>query len=217
MSITRCPFCNNKRLCELRNNYKKCSACNKKFSVRKVEADLKIIEYFCNNLNANKASKLLNKNYRTIQNRYMIFRKLIANYLENEYYELPRGNSPYEEFHYFTDRKKRNKKKSFYEAINIIGFYSNKRIYTLLMPRLNYLQDEVSLKSYEDYLRWHKLSSRDSYMTSLCVFWKYLEENLKKYKGVDEKNFFFYLKECEFKFNYLQNEQIDILKEIYFK
>ena len=70
--------------------------------------------------------------------------------------------------------------------------------------------------NFENYLKWHKIYSQNSYTTPLNVFWKYLEENLKKYKGIDERNFFYYLKECEFKFNYLQNKQIEILKDIYY-
>ena len=111
----------------------------------------------------------------------------------------------------------RNKKKSLYDAVNIIGFYSNKKIFTLLMPRLPVYNNEEDTKTFENYLKWHKIHSKNAYSTPLNIFWKYLEENLKKYKGVDDENFFYYLKECEFKFNYLQNKQIEILKELYFK
>lgn len=112
--------------------------------------------------------------------------------------------------------KKKIKKKSLYNAINIIGFYSNEKIYTLLMPKLPVYNNEEDNKTFENFLRWHKVFSKDSYSTPLNIFWKYLEKNLRKYKGIDEENFFFYLKECEFKFNYLQNEQIKILKNLYF-
>ena len=46
--------------------------------------------------------------------------------------------------------------------------------------------------------------------------WKFLEKNLKKYKGVEEENFFFYLKECEFRFNYSKEEQLEIIENIYY-
>ena len=216
MEIIYCPFCNIKRLYNLKNNYKKCSSCGKKFSIRKLEIDLTIIEFFCNNINANRCAKILNINYRTVQNRYTLFRKLIATFLENEHYSSIQDNSSYEEFYYFTNREKMNKKKSLYDAINIIGFYSNKKIFTLLMPKLPVYNNEEDTKKFEKYLKWHKIYSQNSYTTSLNVFWKYLEENLKKYKGVNDENFFYYLKECEFKFNYLQNKQIEILKKLYF-
>ncbi len=217
MEIKLCPYCKSKRLYTLKNNYKKCSFCNKKFSPKKIETDYTIIEFFCNNINANKCAKILDINYRTVQNRYTLFRKLITNFLEEEHYASIQDNSSYEEYYYFTNREKKNKKKSLYDAINILGFYSNRRIFTLLMPKLPTYDNEEDSKSFEKYLKWHKIHSQNSYTTPLYVFWKYLEENLKKYKGVDKENFFFYLKECEFKFNYLQNKQIEILKEIYYK
>lgn len=217
MEIKYCPYCDSKRLYNLQDNYKKCSSCNRKFSTRKIETDHRIIEFFCNNISANRCAKILKINYRTVQNRYMFFRKLIANFLENEHYNSINDNSSYEEFYYFTNREKKNKKRSLYNAINILGFYSNKRIFTLLMPKLprhNTIEDD---KEFEKYLKWHRIYSQYSYSTPLNVFWKYLEENLKKYKGVNESNFFYYLKECEFKFTYLQNKQIEILKTIFYK
>ena len=215
--IKRCPYCDNRHLYNLQDNYKKCSSCKKKFSIKKLETDITVIEFFCNQISANKCAKLLNVNYRTIKNRYNIFRKLISNYLEENYQTLPKDNSSYEEFYYFNDKQKKEKKKSLYEAINIIGFYSNKKIYTLLMPRLPLYNNEEDNKTFENYLKWHRIFSKDSYSTPLNIFWKYLEKNLRKYKGIDDENFFYYLKECEFKFNYLQNEQIQILKNLYFK
>lgn len=217
MDIISCPYCKSKRLYNLQNNYKKCSYCTRKFSIKKIQTDYTIIDFFCNNINANKCAKILNINYRTVQNRYLIFRKLIATYLENEHYNSILDNSSYEEFYYFTSKEKKKKNKSLYNAINIIGFYSNRKIFTLLMPKLPEYNNQEDNQTFEKYLRWHKIYSQYSYSTPLNIFWKYLEENLKKYKGVNEKNFFLYLKECEFKFNYLQNKQIEILKEIYFQ
>jgi transposase-like protein len=45
-------------------------------------------------------------------------------------------------------------------------------------------------------------------------FWNFLETYLRKYKGVKSENFIYYLKEAEFKFNYTQEEQREILKNI---
>lgn len=217
MKIDNCPFCKSKRLYTLQNDYKKCSSCHKKFSLKKLNTDYTVIELFCNSISANKCAKLLNLNYRTIQNRYMLFRKLITLYLEEIHYSMPIDNSSHEEFYYFTNKQKKDKKKSLYDAINIIGFYSNKKIFTLLMPKLPEYNNVEETKTFENYLKWHKIHSINSYSTPLSIFWKYLEENLKKYKGINEENFFYYLKECEFKFNFLQNKQIEILKDLYFK
>ncbi|RXJ68184.1 hypothetical protein CRV08_07975 [Halarcobacter ebronensis] len=212
-----CPYCNSKRIYHLKDENKKCSVCKRKFSPRKIDTDLRVIEFFCNNINANSCANRLKLNYRTVQNRYMLFRKLVAYYLEEQHYSSILDNSSYEEYYYFTNRQKRDKKRSLYEAVNIIGFYSNRKVFTLLMPKLRRYDRGEDNKSFENYLKWHKIYSQYAYSTPLSVFWKYLEENLKKYKGITEDNFFYYLKECEFKFNYLQNMQIEIIKKLYFK
>lgn len=211
-----CPYCKSRRVYNLKNDYKKCSSCRRKFSPRKIETDLRVIELFCNNINANSCAKILKVNYRTVKNRYTLFRRLIAYYLQEEHYNTIHDNSSYEEYYYFTNRQKKDKSRSLYEAINIIGFYSNKKVFTLLMPKLTKYNTVEDTKSFESYLKWHKIYSQYAYATPLSVFWKYLEENLKKYKGINEENFFYYLKECEFKFNYLQNKQIEVLKDLYY-
>lgn len=217
MNLKFCPFCGGRTLYILEDDYRKCKDCTKKFSLKKYETDIDVINYFCNNINANTASIQLRLNYRTIQNRYTIFRKLIANYLDEQYHSQANDNTSFEEYYYFTTKFKNKKKRSLFDAINIIGFYSNKKIFTLLMPKLPKSENDSKNRDYEYYLRWHKLYSQNSYKTPLNIFWKYLEENLKKYKGVSEENFFLYLKEAEFKFNYLQNQQIEILKDLYYK
>lgn len=216
INISICPFCNHQKLYTLNNEYRKCQKCKKKFSLKKHDTDLKAIYYFCNSINANSTSKILKVNYRTMQNRYMLFRKLIASFLEDRYNNSIKDNTAYEEYYYFTSKHKNRKKRSLFDAISIIGFYSNKQIYTLLMPKLPKYSSSENSKDYEYYLRWHKLNSENAYKTPLNIFWKYLESNLKKYKGIDERNFFYYLKESEFKFNYLYNDQIEILKKLYF-
>ena len=49
--------------------------------------------------------------------------------------------------------------------------------------------------------------------STITMNWKFLEDNLKKYKGFDENNFFYYLKESEFTFLplYSFNQQKDII------
>lgn len=212
-----CPKCNTPRLYTLENGYKKCPHCHHKFSLKKYEQDLAVIEHFCSNINASQSAAVLQVNYRTVANKYMLFRKLIAQYLEELYHTQIHSENSYEEHYYFTQRQKNKKRKSLYEAINIIGFYSNGMIFTLLMPKLTKTLLQEHDKSFEKYLSWHKLQSQDAYKTPLKVFWVYLEKNLKKYKGIQEENFFYYLKECEFKYNFVLHQQIEILKNLYFK
>ena len=215
MILDKCPYCNCGNLYKLKNSYLKCKDCSKKISPKKYSLDLKIIDLFCDDYNALEASKLLNINYRTVQNRYTFFRKLCTTYLDNLYQNSVQEKSSYEEHYFFTKKDKIKKKKSIYDAINIIGFYSNEMVYTLLMPPLPKPIHDVEDKSFEKYLQWHKIYSAENQTSVLRDFWLFLDEFMKKYKGINSGNFIYYLKECEFKFNFTKTEQKRIIKDIF--
>ena len=208
-----CQNCNNTTFYTLANDYIKCKTCAKKYSLKKLQKDDLIIIQFCENKNALKISKELELNYKTIKDRFDIFRKKIALFLENEYNHSIKDYNEYEEFYYIKEREKKKKKKSLSESINIMGFYSNKKVYTLLMPKIGRRAFDIE-DGFIQYLNWNKIHSLNSHQTNLNIFWKFLEDNLKKYKGFEEDNFFYYLKESEFKFNYTKDEQIEILRNL---
>ena len=208
-----CQNCNNTTFYTLANDYIKCKTCAKKYSLKKLQKDNLIIIQFCENKNALQVSKELEVNYKTIKDRFDIFRKKIALYLENAYNNSIHDYNEYEEFYYIKEREKKKKKKSLSESINIMGFYSNKKVYTLLMPKIGRRAFDIE-DGFIQYLNWNKIHSLNSHQTNLNIFWKFLEDNLKKYKGFEEDNFFYYLKESEFKFNYTKDEQIEILRNL---
>ena len=208
-----CQNCNNTTFYTLANDYIKCKTCAKKYSLKKLQKDNLIIIQFCENKNALKISKELELNYKTVKDRFDIFRKKIALFLEHEYNNSIHDYNEYEEFYYIKEREKKKKKKSLSESINIMGFYSNKKVYTLLMPKIGRRAFDIE-DGFIQYLNWNKIHSLNSHQTNLNIFWKFLEDNLKKYKGVEEDNFFYYLKESEFKFNYKKDEQIEILRNL---
>ncbi len=208
-----CQNCNNTTFYTLANDYIKCKTCAKKYSLKKLQKDDLIIIQFCENKNALKISKELELNYKTVKDRFDIFRKKIALFLEHEYNNSIHDYNEYEEFYYIKEREKKKKKKSLSESINIMGFYSNKKVYTLLMPKIGRRAFDIE-DGFIQYLNWNKIHSLNSHQTNLNIFWKFLEDNLKKYKGFEEDNFFYYLKESEFKFNYTKDEQIEILRNL---
>lgn len=208
-----CQNCNNTTFYTLANDYIKCKTCAKKYSLKKLQKDDLIIIQFCENKNALKISKELELNYKTVKDRFDIFRKRIALFLEHEYNHSIKDYNEYEEFYYIKEREKKKKKKSLSESINIMGFYSNKKVYTLLMPKIGRRAFDIE-DGFIQYLNWNKIHSLNSHQTNLNIFWKFLEDNLKKYKGFEEDNFFYYLKESEFKFNYTKDEQIEILRNL---
>jgi len=210
-----CNNCKNNTFYTLANEYIKCKKCAKKYSLKKLKKDEDIIDGFLENKTALELSKELNLNYKTIKNRYNEIRYKLSQFLEFEYNSMPKDYSEYEEYYYFTQKQKATNVKSLYEAINIIGFYSNDKVYTLLMPNLKHRRESNS-EGFEEYLNWHRIYSKESYKTKLYDFWKYLEENLKRYNGISYENFFYYLKEYEFKFNYDKQNQEEILNKLFF-
>jgi transposase-like protein len=208
-----CKHCKNDTFYQLQNDYIKCKSCTKKYSLKKLKTDENILIGFWQNKTALELSKDLNLNYKTIKARFDELRYKLSKFLEEEYFKIPKDYSEYEEFYYFSKKQKLLNIKSLYEAVNIIGFYSNEKVYTLLMPNLKHRRESKN-EGFEEYLSWHKIYSKESYKTKLYDFWKFLEENLKKYKGVEYDRFFFYLKECEFKFNYEKEEQLEILRNL---
>ena len=208
-----CKNCGNETFYLLKDEYIKCKKCAKKFSLKKLKKDEEIILGFLENKTALQLSEELKLNYKTVKNKYDEIRFKLSKFLEDEYNKLPKDYSEYEEYYYFSQKQKLQNIKSLYEAINIIGFYCNERVYTLLMPNLKHRRESL-VEGFEEYLNWHKVYSKGSYKTKLYDFWKFLEKSLKKYKGIEYDNFFFYLKECEFRFNYEKEEQFKILKSI---
>ncbi len=209
-----CPNCKNKEFYTLANMYIKCKKCAKKLSLKKLEKDSLILKKFCENKTALEISNELELNYKTIKDRFDAIRQKIAIFSEETYNNSIKINVEFEEFYYLKEREKAKKRKSLSEAVNIIGFYSNDKVYTLLMPKVGNRAFDVE-DGFIQYLSWYKLHSKNSHQTKLNKFWKFLEKNLKKHKGVDEDSFFYYLKEYEFKFNYKKSEQFEILKSLF--
>ncbi len=213
MDFNKCIFCQKTSLLVLKNSYLRCKTCKKKYSLKYLKQELKILELFCENFSANEASKKLALNYKTISQKYKFFRQICAIYLQNLYYKNKTNKNIYEEFYYFTKKQKLNKKKSLFEAINIIAFYENKRIFCILMPKLNKSGDYKSDKIFETYLSQRKIKENSLGNAKLKNFWLFLEKNLLKYKGINQENFFYYLKESEFKYNFSKTMAKKILQK----
>ena len=74
----KCIFCNKYGLYKLKDKRVKCKHCKKYYSLLKLKRDIQILYYFYLEVSARKTSKELNLNYKTVQSRFMQFRKLIA-------------------------------------------------------------------------------------------------------------------------------------------
>ena len=73
----KCQNCNNTNFYILANDYIKCKKCAKKYSLKKIEKDKQVAISFSQNKNALETSKELQLNYKTVKDRFDIYRKEI--------------------------------------------------------------------------------------------------------------------------------------------
>ncbi|NPA82461.1 MAG: transposase [Epsilonproteobacteria bacterium] len=217
----KCIYCKNKTYL-LKNGYRKCKVCKRKFSPLKVKKELSLIKCFCEDLNALKCSEKLNLNYITVKKRYDHFRKLIALFLEKEY-EKKKEVLEFDEYLYLQKSKRRDKKNIF-DAYNFLTFDYGGKVYNLLMPDLSRFKpsfledglDELYYQEFQRFLKIHRVAKLTSHKNQITKFWEFFEEFILKYKGINRDNFFYYLKEAEFKFNYSKQKQKEILQSLIF-
>ncbi len=206
----KCPFCNHNKLYLLKTKQLKCANCKKKFSIKKIEQQYKIIELFCDDFTAYQTAKTLLLNYQTVKNEYENLRKIIANFLENQF--VNKNVQEYDEYLYL--EKSKNSKLEILKAKNFLTFHYENSVYNLLMPEMN-RYNNLEPKELSRFISLNKISKKDKKETIIQNFWEFFESSIVKYRGVKEKNFFYYLKEIEFKFNYKKEQQMQILKMEY--
>ena len=216
----RCPYCNSKILYKLKSNRLKCSTCRRKFSPKKIHTDRDIISLFCQNFTAKKTAEKLKLNYVTVKKRYDDFRKLIALYLEEKY----DGKEIVEYDEYLYLEKSKNKiDENIFDAQNFLTFCFENRVFNLPMTDLHrykqeFLNDGLNKEYFREFSRnmmLNKIAKIQKLDNTITKFWIYFEKEILKYKGIKRENFFYYLKEIEFKFNYTLNERREILEKLY--
>jgi len=211
-----CPYCHHTITYTLKTKQKKCARCLRKFSEKKILFEKNIINLFCENYTINQCVQEKKLNYTTVKNRFDEYRKYIANFLESEYQN--KTVVEYDEYIYLEQSKKKVKKNIF-DAINFMTFHYENKVYNILMPNLyryknQFLNDEVDesyFKEFSKFMMLNKISKIQKRENIITRFWIFFEKSILKYKGIDKENFFYYLKEIEFKFNYTKEEQRNIL------
>jgi len=76
-------------------------------------------------------------------------------------------------------------------------------------------QIDLYYKELSKFLLFNKVAKLEKIDNNIQKFWQFLDEVISKYRGINENNFFYYLKEAEFKFNYKKDERFEILKNLY--
>ncbi len=221
ISRKSCFYCQ-APLYQLGDGRVKCSYCQKKYTPKRIEKQIILIEMFCKDFSALMVSKRLKINYLTVKRAFDDFRKKIALFLEEEYEKNRDNVLEYDEYIYL-EASKRNDKRFIFDGFDFLTFNYGNKVYNILMPPLDrykssFLKDgleEIYYKEFSKFLKLHRVAKINAHQNTITNFWSFLDSFFRKYKGVKRENFFFYLKEAEFKFNYPNfQERVEILKNL---
>ncbi len=140
--------------------------------------------------------------------------------MENRY--IGKEIIEYDEYIYL-EKNKKKAKENIFDAQNFLTFYFDDKIYNLPLTDLNQYKkeflndglDKAYFKEFSKNMMLNKIAKIQKIDNLITKFWLYFETEILKYKGIKRENFFYYLKEVEFKFNYTKDEQIEILIGLY--
>src|SRR3989344_8640353 len=133
----KCVFCDNNKLYRLKSKGKiKCKNCKKYYSLRKLRQDLEILYYFYLEISARKTAKEIELNYKTVQSKFMDFRKDIAVYCNAEVEKL-NGELELDES-YFGGKKKGKRGRGAKNKAIVFGILERKgKVYTAIVPNVS--------------------------------------------------------------------------------
>jgi ribosomal protein S26 len=218
-----CLYCHN-YVYKLSDGRIKCSKCSKKISLEKINKVMLIINSYVYDESALSLSKRSKLSYSSIQKYYETLRILSAQICEKEYEYVRMIKCEYEEY-YYLDNSKKLKREAIFDAHNFLTFDYSNHIYTILMPSLEqykkqFLQDSVQDSYIDEFNRFKrnaKIIKVNKHYNNIVSFWDYFEKTILKYKGIKNDSFIYFLKECEFKYNHIKDEAIELLVKEYFK
>jgi len=225
-----CIYCGKYKLYKLKDKRVKCKHCKRYYSLNKLKRDLLILYYFYLEISARRAANELIINYKTVQSRFMYFRKCISNYCELEarklYGELELDES------YFGGKRKGNRGRGAKNKAIVFGILERKgKVHTVIVQDVSAdtLMNEIKNKTkkgsvfYTD--GWKSYASLEQYgkhniidhdkelvnnhnhINGIEGFWSFAKERFHKYHGISKTNYPLYIKEMEFRFNH-RNENV---------
>ncbi|PHQ89759.1 MAG: hypothetical protein COB42_06305 [Sulfurimonas sp.] len=141
--------------------------------------------------------------YVTVQKHYLSFRQELALESDTLYQKNADRVTEYDEYLYLP--KSLKSKKNIHKAQHFLTLSYDEKIYTIMMPKTNRYSIEGSTE-YENallvkYLTFNKIAKLSKIENTITDFWNYFENFILQYKGVSDKQFIFYLKEAEWRFN----------------
>ena len=199
----------------------------------------KILKCFCEDLPSTKTAKILGFNRNTTDRYYNIFRKKIAKYSLSKKAEF--GEFELDES-YFGAKRIRGKKgrgaagktpvfgilkRDGKVFVSIVKNCSREELMPIIKGKILEgstihtdgwkAYDGLILNGYTHYRVYH---SHDEFSRGKChvngieSFWSFTKRRLVKFNGIASEKFNIYLKECEFRFNYKNENLYDIMIKI---
>lgn len=202
----KCIYCKSPNTYLLADKQRKCSKCKRKFSPKKIEREKELWRHFEQGYHARDASKLTKMHFATVQKYYEKFRRNIALYADEAYQRNSHQVTGYDEYLYLAKSLKAKENIGKFQHFLTLSY--NEKVYNIMMPKAkrsillsNTEQDDKLLFKYLTFNKIAKLSKAQSTITH---FWEFFENFILKYKGVSDEQFIFYLKEAEWRFNYVK-------------
>jgi len=192
---------------------------------------MQILYYFYLELSTKKTAKEMELDYGATHRKFMQFRKLIADYCNNEAKKL-NGELELDET-YFGGKRKGNRGRGAFNKAIAFGILERKGVvHTIIVDNvkaetlMKAIQEKTKkgsvfytdgFRSYNDLKQYgkHNVIRHDNdefakdknHINGIEGFWSFAKERFHKYHGINKSNYPFYLKEMEFRFNH-RNENI---------
>ena len=197
-----------------------------------------ILYYFYLELSASKTADELDIDYGVVHRKFMQFRKKIAEYCNQEANKL-NGELEIDES-YFGGKRKGNRGRGAKNKTIVFGILERKgKVHTKIVENVSaeILMNEIKNKTekgsvfytdgWKSYKSLHQFGKHNiirhdknefakikNHINGIEGFWSFAKERFYKYHGINRKNYPFYLKEMEFRFNHRNRNVFNLLFDI---
>jgi len=176
----------------------------------------RLLEFFVLEVTARSAADILAIQPNSAALFYRKIRQVIAFHLAQEAAEVFNGEVEIDESYFGGVRKGKRGRGA---AGKVVVFGMPKRhgkVYTVVVEntKTKTLMNEIAMKIKPDSVVYSDVFvAEKNHINGIENFWNQAKRVLRKYNGIDKKNFPLFLKECEFRFNYgTPKKQMRILR-----
>jgi len=192
-----------------------------------------LVRYFVHDLDAKTIASLVHLNRNTVNRYLLLIRKQIANYCDKQ--SPVKGEIEVDESYFGGKRMKGKRGRGAFKKTPIFGIFKRGgKVYTEVVPDCakatlqgiirgrvdpdsiihtdgwrgyNGLVDLGYKKHYRVNHGTNQFATSKSHINGIESFWAFAKGRLTKFHGISDSTFYLHLKECEFRFNY-RNQNI---------